>query len=562
MSVSLGGFFSGLDTGSLIAQLTALNRQPIVTLQSQKAGLSEQSSAFNSIQSSLSTLRSRLTSLNDTNLYQSKAGTSSDNDIATVSVDSTATSSSTSINITQVATNSVLTGGRVAGAFVDTKLTAVPAVGDNISKILGVSDSTYDGTKFTVNNSQITLSSGETITSLLGKLNSVAGVAASYDSSTGKFSLTSGSTIVLGSGADTSDFLQRAQLFNNGTGSITSSIGVGRVDATTSLTSNSFRSGLTPSAGTFNVNGVSVTYTAGDSLNTVLSNINNSAAGVTAVYDSYTDRVVLTSKNRGAQNITVTDGSSNIASALRLTSTDSAIAVGNATQFTVGSDPTVRQSEDQTLTAAELGLTGVTVTAVSAGTVNLTVAPDTDKIKKTIDDFVTQYNSAQNLIQSYTKIDTSDLTKNGLLATDSTVSFLPSTLRSSTTDVLRSTGTIRMLEDLGIVGNSTDNTLTASDSTKLLAALRDHQDEVVDLFTNATSGLEKRLGGILDSFSQSGIGVLAIRQNSITDQNKRIDEEIARIEAQVVAEEAFLKKQFAALDSVSGQSQQFSSFFK
>jgi flagellar hook-associated protein 2 len=559
MSVSLGGFFSGLDSTSLIQQLTALNRQPEVTLTREKNSNSEKSSAYNSIQSSMSSLRSTLTALNDSALYASKAAASSDATKATVSVDYTAVSSATSINITQVATNSILTGGKISGSFVDTKLTSVPSAAANVSKVLGTTD--YVGETFTINNSTITLSSGETISTLLTKMNAVSGVTATYDSSTGKFSLSSASTIIMGSGSDTSDFLQRAQLFNNGTGSVTSNIGVGRLDTTTAFASSDLRSGTALSSGTFTVNGVSIAYSTSDSISTVLSNITNSTAGVTATYDSYTDRIVLTSKNRGAQNITVADGTSNIATALRLASTDSGISVGNATQFTVGSDTTVRQSEDQTLTAAELGLTGVTVNAIDTGTVTINVTPDTEKIKKTIDAFVTQYNSVQNLVKSYVKINTSDLSQNGLLANDSTVAYLPSMLRSATTDALRSSGTIRMLEDLGITGNSSDNTLTLSDSSKLLAALQDHSDEVVEMFTDASTSLDHRLGSILDSYAQTGTGVLAIRQNSITEQNKNIDEQIARIEAQVLAEEAYLKQQFAALDSASGRSQQISSIF-
>jgi len=559
MSVSLGGFFSGLDSSSLIQQLTQLSLQPAANLENSKAKLTEQSGAFNFVQTSLASLKTKLTTLNDSALYSGKAAKSSDGDIAAVSVDYTAPTSSTVINITQVASNSIIKGGAIAGAYIDTKLSSVPAVGADISKVLGTTD--YTGKTFTINNSTVTLSAGETISSLLTKMNAVSGIAAAYDATTGKFSLTSASTILLGSGADTSNFLQQAQLFNNGTGTVTSSTGVGRLTSTTAFSSGDLRSGTALSSGTFSVNGVSVSYSTSDSLSTVLSNITNSSAGVIATYDSYTDRVILTNKNRGSQNITVSDGTSNIATALRIKSTDSSITLGNSTKFTVGDDATVRQSEDQTLTASELGITGLTVTAIATGTVTIDVAPDTATIKKAIDDFVNQYNSAQNLIKSYVKINTSDLTQNGLLANDSTVTFLPTTLRNSTTTQIRSTGTIRMLEDLGIVGNASDNTLTLSDSSKLLAALQDHSDEVIDLFTNASTGLAYRLGGIVDSYADAGTGALAVRQNSITEEKKRMDDEIVRIKIRVAAEEVYLKNQFAALDSASAKSQQTSSFF-
>ena len=122
---------------------------------------------------------------------------------------------------------------------------------------------------------------------------------------------------MLGSGSDTSDFLQQAELFNNGTGSVTSSVGLGRIDGDTDLASAGLRTA--PTAGTFTVNGVSINYTAGETLNDVISSINSSSAGVTASYDSYEDQLVLSATARGPQSITVTDGTSNLATALRLT---------------------------------------------------------------------------------------------------------------------------------------------------------------------------------------------------------------------------------------------------
>ncbi len=563
-TVTLSGMFSGIDSNSIIAKIVQIDQIPIDRLTAQRSALDGNRSAYGFINSSLSNLQSNLQAISDPTLFQSKAVSNSNSIVGSASVDSTATAGSVQINVTQVATTSVLRGGNAGGAFSDTKVTAPPAGSALIGTVLNT-DLTI-GQTFTINGVQITLNSGNVIddgnassaNSVIGKINtSGAGVTATYDAATGKFALTSATPIVLGSGADTSNFLQQAQLFNNGSTSVTSSIGIGRLNASADLTLAGLRTA--PTAGTFAINGVSITYNSGDTLNTVLGNINSSAAGVNATYDSYTDRIVLTATARGAQGIAVSNGTSNLATALRLTSSESELSTGKATLFTVGADPTVRQSADEILTTTELGVTGLTFTALATGATTLTIAPDTATIKGKIDAFVTQYNSTQSVIDSYIKIDPTDLSKNGLLAGDSALTFLPSDLRANTTSVINSSGTIRMLEDLGIVGNSTDNTLTVTDQTALNNALRDHPQEVASLFTDSSTGLSTKLNSLLAAYDNGSNGVIVLRQNSITDQQKNIDDQIARLNLALAAEQSYLQSQFALLDAIQGTTQNLNS---
>ena len=55
-------------------------------------------------------------------------------------------------------------------------------------------------------------------------------------------------------------------------------------------------------AGSFDVNGVSITVAANDTINSVLAKIDASAAGVTATFDATREEVVLTQKTEGAAN--------------------------------------------------------------------------------------------------------------------------------------------------------------------------------------------------------------------------------------------------------------------
>jgi len=508
-------------------------------------------------------------------VLSSQTASSSTPAVGSATVDSTAVPSSVSLDVTQLATTTVLRGGSSSGAFSDSKLTAPPAGSTLIGTALN--ESSVDGQTFTINGKQITLASTDVLddgnpnstASVIGKINnSGAGVTATYNSATGAISLSSASPILLGSAADTSDFLQQAQLFNNGTDSVSSSVGIGRIDPGASLATAGLRT--TPTAGTFTVNGVSITYNSGDSLNTIIGNINSSNAGVIASYDSYEDQVVLSSTQRGPQNITVANGTSNLATALRLSSSDSQLQAGNATLFTVAGSSTVRQSNSNVIDSSELGLTGVTFTATGTGSTTITVAPDVTNIASAINAFVTQYNTTQQLIDTDTAVNPSSTTstadsstsssssstastsQGGPLATDTNLTFLAPQLRQITSGSVSNTAAIRMLSDLGVDTNANDNTLTQVDTTKLQAALTNHLSDVEALFNDPLVGLTNTVQNVISGYNNSLNGVIVNEQQNISQQVTFNQAQITRMQEQISVEQTNLENEFAALDSIEG----------
>lgn len=551
-TVTMSGFYSGMDTESILTKIKAASEIPITNLESQSTVLTNQKSAYGFISSSLSTLISKLDALKDPQLYRGHTASVTTSTVGTASADETASNGTYDISITQVATSSSLR----SGTGTNTQMGAIPAATATIASVNGMDVSNKT---FTINGKTITLTGSEAIDdgtagSVIGKINaSGAGVTASYDAATGKFNLTSASTIVLGTGSDTSNFLRQAQLFNNGTSSVESTLGIARVSATASLDAAGFAT--TPTTGNFYVNGTAITYNSGDSLNDVLTKITNSGAGVVATYDSYTDRITLTSSKRGAQGITVTDGTSNLASAMRLTSTDSSFTIGKSTKFTVGNDPTVRQSEDETLTADELGIKGVSMTVIGTGSTQLTVGSDVAAVQTAINDFIAQYNSSQNVVASYIKVDTDDTENSGILSTDSTLTFLPSDLRSVLSTVMDGNSSIKMLSDLGIDTNSSDNTITTVDATKLKNAMTNNLEDIVTLFTDSSSGLVAQMQTRVNTYADSTKGSIVLRTNNITSQQKTITDNITQMQSRVDAEIAFLRSEFADMEAAYNSSQ-------
>ena len=464
MSVTIGGTFSGLNVTSIINSIIAADSIPITNLQTTDTSLTTQSTDLGDLGTSLGELSSTLQALGSSSLFSQQTATVGTPAVGTATVSSSATPGTLSVDIQQLATNSVLSSGSAAGS----KVTAPPVGSTAIGTVLN--ETAVDGQTFSINGKIITLAGSDTLDGVIGKINSSgAGVTASYDSATGAVSLASGSPIVLGSGADTSDFLQQAELFNNGTGAVTSTTGLGRINPVADLAT----AGLAtpPTAGTFTINGVPITYNAGDSLDALIGSINSSSAGVTAVYDTYEDKLVLSSTSRGAQNISVADGTSNLGSALGLTAGNSTLQLGQSTLFTVNGSTTVRQSNSNVIDSGTLGVPGVTFTATGTGTTQVTVAPDVTSIAAAINAFVTQYNKTQTTVASYTLVDPTDATQNGPLANDNNLTFLAPQLRQMTSGSINNTATIRMLSDLGITTNANDNTLTQVDTSKLTDAV-------------------------------------------------------------------------------------------
>ena len=84
---------------------------------------------------------------------------------------------------------------------------------------------------------------------------------------------------------------------------------------------SNFDEGLSVTAGSFDVNGVTITVNADDSLNSVLDRINGSAADVSAVFDTDTETVVLTRTTSGASlSVDVGNDTSGFLAATKLSS--------------------------------------------------------------------------------------------------------------------------------------------------------------------------------------------------------------------------------------------------
>jgi flagellar hook-associated protein 2 len=553
IDLSISGLATGFDWKTVVSQLAQAERAPEILWRTNQAIINNKNTAFGRIKTFLDAIQTDVQALKDPTLFASRTASTSDSAIATAFAGASSTLGSFTFNITQLATSAKITGTSDVGKAIapDGDLTAI-TVGT-----AGFATSVNAGT-FTINGKQITIATTDTLQQVFDKIatGTSNAVTASYDSGTDKITLSSGSEIILGSATDTSNFLQVAQLYNNGTGAITSAASLGRVRLTDKLSSASTQTAISDGgsgAGKFTINGVEINYNAtADSVQDVLARINNSTAGVAASYDSQNDRFVLTNKNTGDVGIALQDNTGNFLAATGLTA--GTFAHGKNLLYTLNGDPQQLVSTSNTISSDSSNITGLSVTAIDEGSVTISVGSDTSKIKTAIQNFVKDYNTAQSYIttQTASSTDSNGKVTAGILAGDLDASKIASSLRSlSFAPISGLTGTIDQLAKLGVKTNGKDNTIVLDDAA-LDAALANSLSSVQSLFSDATNGL----AGKLDTYFTNTIGddgSLTKHQTALTKQSSSIDAQITSQEKIIATDAAQWTKAFQQMEAAQAQ---------
>jgi flagellar hook-associated protein 2 len=561
VDLSLSGLASGLDWKTLVQELANAERAPETQWQNRQATINQQNSVFGQIKALLNTLQADVQALKDPTLYNSRAAQTSDTTKATANADTGATLGTFIFNISQLATTAQLNGAANVAAPISSN--------GNLSTVTigtaGFATPITAGT-FTVNGKQVAIATTDSLQQVFDKIAAATNnaVTASYDSSTNqptsdKITLTSSTPIVLGSATDTSNFLQVAQLYNNGTNSITSASGLGSVLLNTGLAGANLKtavSGDSNGQGQFTINGVSISYnTSSDTLRDVINRINNSAAGVSASYNAQTDGFVLTNKTTGDMGIAAQDVTGNFLTATGLAT--GTLARGQNLLYTLNGGTTQLVSQSNTITQDSSNITGLSVAALAKGTVTVTVGSDTGKVQTALQNFISAYNNVQSFITTQTASSTDSTGKvtAGLLTGDQSANEISSSLRSLSSGLVSVPGlssSLNQLADLGIQTNGQDNTIKLADSSALSNALTNNLSSVQSLFSDPTNGWSVQLDKYLtDTVGDSG--TLTQHQASLTQQSTSIDTQVANLEKSVTSDSARWTAEFQAMELAQAQ---------
>jgi flagellar hook-associated protein 2 len=346
-----------------------------------------------------------------------------------------------------------------------------------------------------------------------------------------------------------------------GTGSITIELG----------TWDAGQTGFTAKSG---ATAVTINIAPGeDQLTQIRDKINAAGAGVVAsvVTDATGARLVMRSSETGESNgfrVSVTDADLNNTDASGLsalafdpsagvTSMTQKLAAGNANAVLNGLDIV---SESNSLKNAIDGL-DITLLKTTTADVTLSVNPDKEGLKKSINEFATAYNAVIGLMREQTKYDAATKTA-GTLQGDSTVVGLQGQLRNLASGSTSLGGALSRLADIGL-DPSADGTLKVN-NTKLDKAMGD-LDSLKSFFMGLDSGnaANDGLAQQIRRFSDEALnseGRVTTKQQSLQDRISSNGKREAALELRMEIIEKRMRAQYTALDSTMGKLNSLSTY--
>lgn len=320
----------------------------------------------------------------------------------------------------------------------------------------------------------------------------------------------------------------------SGSASGTHTVQVSSLATTASWASGYVASATTDlAAGSFTITGADGTQTSistgtgASTLNDVASTINNDNLGVTAsvITDANGARLAIVSNTSGqAANFTV---SSATGGSLSFTQ---AVEGANAS---LSVDGISMASASNTVTGAVAGVTFNLLNASPGTNVTLTIAPDTSQASTAINQFVTDYNKAiSDLNTQFTFSGTSE----GVLATDSDVRSLQTTLESAISYTATSASgstTVPNLSSLGISVND-DGTLSLNSAT-LSNVLQNDFNDVQNFFQGASlNGFANTLDQQLTTYISPADGAFTLDLQSISSEESGLQTDISNFETNYI----------------------------
>lgn len=496
----ISGLASGIDTGAMIDALIAIERKPVQRMEQRQTEITERRQAFRDVNTRLVTLKDKLFDLTLTSNINAKRASVVDTGVLTATAGAGAANGTMAVTVTQLATATKAQSATAVGQAIATGVTLENA-GFQTDPESGI---------FAINGVQIAVDvTTDTLPGLVATINAAltaagvdvtAALTNDADGRVNRLTLTPGvgTAVELGSGGDTSNILSVLKVLGasaDGSGVVTSQGNLGAVLSSESLQDARLAVSLTTDANgdfTFQINGVEITANKSNTLNNLISRINGSGAGVTAAYDTITDKIVLTVGATGTATIDLVDITGNFLQTMNIADGSGEIlATQTRGQNAIFSIDTINGGaalSSATNTISNI-IPGVTLRLAEAGTTKVTVSQDTDRTVTAVQAFVAQFNSAAQLIREKTSYDSATQTA-GVLFGDTTVRRVETSLRSLLTDRFLGVtdgDVYQSLADVGIssgrIGSAvgTTNDLEV-DAAKLTGALETDPEAVARLF--------------------------------------------------------------------------------
>jgi flagellar hook-associated protein 2 len=373
----------------------------------------------------------------------------------------------------------------------------------------------------TINNALSSLkSSVQVLTNFAGQL----GAKAINSSNSGLVTATADGTASLGNHQITVNSLATtSSFFTNTLATSSSTVGQGSFD--------------------IQVNGAKTASITVDATNNTLDGvaaaINAANAGVTAsvIVDTKGARLsILSSSSGAAGEVSLANNTTNLTFKQAVIGKDASISV-DGIDISSGSN------------LVKGVIPGVTLSLLGADpntSVSLGITPDVSQASSAIQAFVTNYNTAIQLVNGQSVYDPSTKFSQPLSG-DSSLSIVQQQLYSGIAYTTTGNNGINSLSSLGITVNN-DGTLTV-DSTKLNSALTTQNADVQNFFQTTGTGFAQALNTTLTTMTDSTQGALQLELTGINNTKSTLTAQIADFETRMSQRETDLVNQYARINT-------------
>jgi len=598
----MAGLVSGLDTDTLVENLTSSSRTKITKQQQSLQLLEWKQSSYRGVSKILKEFQGKYLDVLSAKNFRSAAMFNS--------VNATASSTKVSVSSTSAASAGTITVDKISQLATDQKIVSAIGVSQALegtldqTLLLSGIDETHsksflmklDGKikTITLDNDFRIATAGSTDafkTKLQEKITAAFGTEDGTNPmvdvtlTTGKlaFAPMDGSTLSIHALNDDTNTIAYLGLKDKQSNKMTTSM---------SLEDLTFKNALVPGADgkvKLTINSIDFEFDKTESLSSVMSKINSSDAGVTLSYSAINDQFTMTAKNSGAGENMVTSetaGSGNLMTALGLTTGTGATATaGINAKLTVSGKEIIRTSNTVDVDGVKIELKELSNDAIT-----VTTKADATSLKDTIKSFVEDYNS---MIETMNKLVKEDYDKDyppltdeqkkdmsekeiesweskakvGLLRGDKLIKGITSQMQTMIYGSAVKGGI--SLFDLGITSAGyAENGKLKIDEDKLTEAIETKGAAIQELFTTAKTGLAVQMNDIINTaVKTSGIkgtrgsliemagyeSTLSSTENSIYDNLQKINKNITKMKTSLKDEETRYWSKFTALETAMQQ---------
>jgi len=193
---------------------------------------------------------------------------------------------------------------------------------------------------------------------------------------------------------------------------------------------------------------------------------------------------------------------------------------------------------------------GVTITLDKKGQSTIKISQDSEKITKTMGEFVTKYNELLDSVKTMTNYD-ADTKVAGVLQGSSEIRGMLNSLKDIFSTTISAKG--KMSEDFG-VKVARDGKLSL-DEDKFKATLADDTSTVQNFFVGAgeEKGIFRKMNTELFQIGTSSNGVLKTLKSGYDAKEKALTQSLERAQKRLDAKYEIMQKRFAAYDAVIGR---------